>query len=167
MSRGETAAALGVGDDDVDWLHDVSEGECWICGNREIVPGRSLSLDHDHVTGAVRGLLCTRCNRRLGAARNSEWFRRAAEYLDAAARGFGDLCDKCEWPAPFIRQTVRDGSMTLTHQCCGKTWTVSYATKGIPFAWKMGANPFPAPQEAVDPVSAWGDPYGVDRSQKR
>ena len=41
-------------------------GVCAICGKPEtkIVRGRllQLSVDHDHVTGEVRQLLCQRCN---------------------------------------------------------------------------------------------------------
>lgn len=40
-------------------------GVCAIC--KEINDdGRSLAVDHDHYTGKVRGLLCTRCNLGLG-----------------------------------------------------------------------------------------------------
>jgi hypothetical protein len=38
-------------------------GGCAICGDE--VEG-SLHVDHDHVTGKVRGLLCVRCNNALG-----------------------------------------------------------------------------------------------------
>jgi hypothetical protein len=36
---------------------------CWLCGR---VPERRRAIDHDHTTGRVRGLLCTRCNTVLG-----------------------------------------------------------------------------------------------------
>jgi hypothetical protein len=38
-------------------------GGCAICGDE--VDG-SMHVDHDHVTGKVRGLLCVRCNNALG-----------------------------------------------------------------------------------------------------
>ncbi len=49
-------------------------GVCAICGRpeRQIHPRsgvvQSLSVDHDHKTGEVRGLLCSRCNRLVGRA---------------------------------------------------------------------------------------------------
>lgn len=54
---------------------------CAICDKPE--PGRRcLAVDHDHKTGAVRGLLCTRCNQALGFFRDDRHIlNRAVEYL--------------------------------------------------------------------------------------
>jgi hypothetical protein len=43
-------------------------GMCAICGRR---CKRKLAVDHDHVTGAVRGLLCMHCNLGMGHFRDS------------------------------------------------------------------------------------------------
>ena len=48
---------------------EVQGGRCAICN--KIPPGtshisRRLAVDHDHVTGTVRGLLCSTCNTTIG-----------------------------------------------------------------------------------------------------
>ena len=55
---------------------------CAICGKTPEENGRRLSIDHDHKTGRVRGLLCIGCNRALGYFRDRpEIMLSAAEYL--------------------------------------------------------------------------------------
>ena len=48
-------------------------GVCAVCQQVESVTQggevQSLSVDHDHETGRVRGLLCSRCNASLGLLR--------------------------------------------------------------------------------------------------
>ncbi len=59
-------------------------GLCAICGQPETVKRsgvvRRLCVDHNHITGAVRGLLCTTCNTRLGL-HESQWRERMDAYL--------------------------------------------------------------------------------------
>jgi hypothetical protein len=66
-------------------------GLCAICRLPETAKSRWnpggeakwLSVDHDHTTNAVRGLLCAACNHTLGHSRdNADILRAAAEYLD-------------------------------------------------------------------------------------
>jgi hypothetical protein len=62
-------------------LYEFQLGHCAIC-RRATGASRKLSVDHDHDTGAVRGLLCRPCNTMLGHARDRrEFFERAAVYL--------------------------------------------------------------------------------------
>lgn len=76
-------------------LFEKQNGRCAICGgvqatyktgNRAGVQPR-LAVDHDHVTGHVRGLLCLPCNTGLGQFRDRPAsLRAAAEYLERAAQ---------------------------------------------------------------------------------
>jgi hypothetical protein len=62
-------------------LHELQGRRCAICRNQSRTI--RLAVDHDHKTGAVRGLLCKRCNHELlGAGHDSvEILWRAIGYL--------------------------------------------------------------------------------------
>lgn len=52
------------------------------CGICKEIFSNTPHVDHDHKTGEVRGLLCARCNRLLGCAKDSlEILESAKEYL--------------------------------------------------------------------------------------
>jgi hypothetical protein len=60
----------------------LRSGRCDCCGRVE-----TLHVDHDHVTGAVRGLLCGSCNRAIGLlGDNAAGVARAAAYLQRLSR---------------------------------------------------------------------------------
>jgi hypothetical protein len=62
-------------------LLEYQDGRCYVCHRRPA--SKRLAVDHDHGTGAVRGLLCKACNRDiLGHLGDSvEALHRAIEYL--------------------------------------------------------------------------------------
>lgn len=78
--------------DDFVAMYESQNGCCKICGEHrpllstEKGKRNSLCVDHDHATGDIRGLLCCRCNTRLGRIENN-WTARGidlekvAEYL--------------------------------------------------------------------------------------
>jgi hypothetical protein len=66
-----------------DGLFKAQDSACAICGASEGWQGKRLAVDHDHKSGAIRGLLCDRCNTVLGKMEDSpELLRRAASYLE-------------------------------------------------------------------------------------
>lgn len=84
-SHANSLAEYGLTLADFRAMLEAQNGLCAICGNPETVVKRNgtlvkLSVDHDHMTGRVRELLCQRCNNLLGGARDS------TEILEAAAR---------------------------------------------------------------------------------
>lgn len=52
-------------------LRDLQGNRCAICKEEEPRKGWRLSVDHDHQTGKVRGLLCSKCNTGLGQFKDS------------------------------------------------------------------------------------------------
>ena len=67
-----------------DYLVYVQGNKCAICST--IRPGGygiHWQIDHDHITGEVRGLLCSNCNTALGLLKEDRnVLHKAAEYLD-------------------------------------------------------------------------------------
>ena len=66
-------------------LYDEQNGVCAICGGIQTGRGRAkntLAVDHNHETGAIRGLLCTNCNTGIGNLRdNIDLLQKAIQYL--------------------------------------------------------------------------------------
>jgi hypothetical protein len=55
---------------------------CAICKETGHTNGRAMSVDHDHATGKVRGLLCSSCNTGIGQLKESPVILEAAiKYL--------------------------------------------------------------------------------------
>lgn len=76
--KAKLKAKYGITPDDFDHLFDAQSGACAICG----VIGEPLCVDHSHITGAIRGLLCFPCNIAIGHMRdNPARLRSAADYL--------------------------------------------------------------------------------------
>ena len=69
----ELETNYGVEEIEIVSLMDSQRGCCAICGNSLVSPysKKSFSVDHDHNTGRVRGLLCFPCNTSLGSLKES------------------------------------------------------------------------------------------------
>lgn len=68
---------------DLDWWDSKliqQSGGCGICGVK-INGSRNLSIDHNHVSGKTRGILCNRCNHVIGFI-ESPLFLKARLYLE-------------------------------------------------------------------------------------
>jgi hypothetical protein len=73
----------GIERSDLEAMRSEQKGKCAIASCQN---GADY-IDHDHVTGKVRGLLCRTCNFLLGAANDSTQFLRdAAQYLEDSSR---------------------------------------------------------------------------------
>lgn len=63
---------------DFEVLWQAFRGKCGICGIDMALPSNSkgqalnvVAIDHNHVTGNIRGLLCNACNKGLGLFRDN------------------------------------------------------------------------------------------------
>jgi len=71
---------------DYEELLCMCDAQCMICGEsaseHKERTGKFLAVDHSHVTGKVRGLLCDRCNLVLGKMEdNPDLLMKAVSYL--------------------------------------------------------------------------------------
>lgn len=92
--RARLLRKYGLTAEDYDALLIKQNYGCAICGSRK---GDSryhlLHVDHDHVTGLVRGLLCFDCNRGLGCFSDSpELLKQADKYLQRGTNGPEAAC---------------------------------------------------------------------------
>lgn len=75
----------GISEEDLDKMHEEQGGSCAICSTELLYNGNGFtgaSIDHDHATGKVRGLLCGHCNGALGKFKdNVDTLQAAINYL--------------------------------------------------------------------------------------
>lgn len=89
--RSYVAREYGIPGEDYDRLAELQGGRCWIC--QQMPRERRLAVDHDHVTGKVRGLLCA------GQEQGCNWnFRKALGDVEMARR----IVEYAENP-PYMR----------------------------------------------------------------
>ena len=77
------AKSYGLTIQQVEEIFEAQNGACKLCLRELTLGGKestSAKVDHDHVTGVVRGLLCDLCNRGLG------YFKDRPEVMERAAR---------------------------------------------------------------------------------
>jgi hypothetical protein len=91
MNERKLIREYGITQDQYNILLEVQNSKCKLCGKTD--SGRKdkgrLVVDHDHITGKVRGLLCHPCNVSLGLMNdNPELLERAAQYLRASQNRF-------------------------------------------------------------------------------
>jgi len=68
---------------DVERLYKLQAGKCAVCGDQLIIGTKRLHIDHNHITGKVRGLLCLQCNAGIGSFDDSvSILFKAAAYLE-------------------------------------------------------------------------------------
>lgn len=90
-------ARFGITPEQYQEMLDAQGHACAICELPERVTDsrngriKAMAVDHDHQTGAVRGLLCQNCNKGIGnLGDNPDRLIAAAAYLIAARGGDGE-----------------------------------------------------------------------------
>lgn len=69
---------FGITLDEFNLMVESQGGGCWVCNSTN-----KLSVDHDHATGKIRGILCNSCNRSLGLLHDDiPRIRKLIDYLE-------------------------------------------------------------------------------------
>ncbi len=105
----------GITEEQYDELHRKQRGCCAVCGRPSAKWKARLSVDHDHKTGDIRGLLCAYCNRwivgRHRREAGAELLLRAYTYLLAEYPG---------WIVPPKRKKKKRGRKKKTKRLLPK-----------------------------------------------
>jgi len=73
----------GITIEEYDRMLENQKGCCAICDRDAANFKTRLAVDHNHITGEIRGLLCSYCNHRIiGRHRDAALLRKMADYVD-------------------------------------------------------------------------------------
>lgn len=78
--RWHLKSRYGITPEQVDEMREAQNGQCAIC-DINLASLKRVHIDHCHDTKRVRGLLCHRCNIRLGGWDDPVWRARADAYM--------------------------------------------------------------------------------------
>jgi len=76
------SSRYGITEEGLDAMIAKQGGVCAICGK----PMKRPCVDHNHITGEVRGILCHRCNIVIGGWDDADIRNRALRYLGVTTR---------------------------------------------------------------------------------
>lgn len=90
MSRGQYLKRIyGISVAQYNELLEKQNHSCALCGKHEDQEKHNLCVDHNHITGEIRGLLCRYCNHKLvGRHRDGTLLRRIANYVEQGTGWF-------------------------------------------------------------------------------
>lgn len=100
-----------------DWarMYEAQNGKCLGCDKKLSLSNERSGaphVDHEHVTGFVRGILCGPCNLALGGAKDDpSVLRRLADYLEEKAPSplfYSDQLRGCRWDQDWEHDRVAD-----------------------------------------------------------
>lgn len=81
VARSKFYKSLGLTVEQVEKLRKEQNNKCAICGQQP--SKKRLSVDHNHKTGEVRGLLCNNCNAGIGHFKDDpKLLKKAIKYLE-------------------------------------------------------------------------------------
>lgn len=76
-------------------LFNLQKGLCGCCNSKLVrTPTRLIHLDHSHINGAIRGLVCSSCNRTISVVEaephraNYKRYKIYTQYLDKSYEDF-------------------------------------------------------------------------------
>lgn len=73
----------GITLSEYDDMYSNQDGCCALCGRHQVEFKKRLHVDHCHITGNVRELLCQSCNTGIGSLKDDpELITKALEYLE-------------------------------------------------------------------------------------
>ena len=85
----------GVTPEDYARMLEERGGCCEICGRSGADCKRNLCIDHDHLTGNLRGLLCVKCNLGIGYFGDNTTLLENAKYYLTKYAGLEKVKDFC------------------------------------------------------------------------
>lgn len=78
--------SYGINQRQYDAMLERQNNRCAICERSfSNMPRHRVMIDHDHKTGVVRGILCSRCNPLLAALDDTDWHTKATAYITCAS----------------------------------------------------------------------------------